>query len=57
LAKSESDKRAYNFRWAVAIVPLLAICCVVIALLVLLGFIELFYTMFTHHRLFGAMRS
>lgn len=47
-----SDRRANRFRWAVAIVPLLGICCAVITILVVLGLIEVLVWLFTHHRLF-----
>lgn len=47
------DRRANRFRWAVAIVPLLEICCIVITVLVILGLIELAYTLITHQRLFA----
>jgi hypothetical protein len=52
VAKINADRRADQFRWAVAIVPLLGICCVVITLLVLLGLVELAWALMFHQRLF-----
>ncbi len=48
-----SDRRADRFKWAVSIVPLLGICCILITLLVVMGLIELAVALITHHRLFA----
>lgn len=52
-AAGAADKRADRFRWAVAIVPLLGICCGVISLLVVMGLIELVFSLTTHQRIFA----
>lgn len=53
VARADNDRRADRFRWAVAIVPLLGICCIVISVLVLLGLVELGYGLLTHRMLFA----
>jgi hypothetical protein len=50
---AEEDRRAQKYRFAGLLVPLLAVCCGVIALLVVLGLVDLLYSTLTHHRLFA----
>lgn len=51
---AEEDRRAERYRFAGLLVPLLALCCAVIVLLVVLGVADLAYSLATQERLFAS---
>ena len=49
------DRRAERYRFAGLLVPLLGLCCGIIGLLVVLGLVDLAWTILTGHRLFASL--